>query len=116
MSAASERPGDGAVPRDEGLQPERTALAWQRTVLGVVVGSLLLAAAGLRAGSVVTVCAAVVVGVLAVVPAVLRPPTGGLPGHGRLYSWSFLVRVTGLVVVLALVGAAWSLGRALGAA
>ncbi|GED09116.1 DUF202 domain-containing protein [Cellulosimicrobium cellulans] len=114
MSAAPER----AVPspRDEGLQPERTALAWQRTVLGVVVGSLVLAAAGLRSGSTVTVCAAVAVGVLALVPAVLRPPTGGLPGSGRLYSWSFLVRVASLVVVLALVGAVWAFGRAWGAA
>lgn len=116
MSAAPDEPAPGAVPADEGLQPERTALAWQRTVLGVVVGSLLLAATGVRAGSVLTVCAAAAVGVLALVPAVLRPPTGRLPGHGRLYSWSFLVRVAGLVVVLALVGAAASLAGALGAA
>jgi len=114
VSAAPEQPVPS--PRDEGLQPERTALAWQRTVLGVVVGSLVLAAAGLRSGSTVTVCAAVAVGVLALVPAVLRPPTGGLPGSGRLYSWSFLVRVASLVVVLALVGAVWALGRALDAA
>jgi len=115
VSVPSGEPG-AVPPRDEGLQPERTALAWQRTVLGVVVGALVLAAAGLRSGSVVTVCAAVAVAVLALVPAVLRPPTGGLPRDGRLHSWSFLVRVGGLVVVLALVGAAWAFGRVLGGA
>ncbi|WP_454044471.1 DUF202 domain-containing protein [Cellulosimicrobium sp. Marseille-Q8652] len=102
--------------RDEGLQPERTALAWQRSVLGVVVGALLLGAAGLRSGHGVVVWAAATVAVLTLVPAVLRPPTGGLPSSGRLRSWSFLVRLVALVVALAGIGAAWALARAVGAA
>ena len=100
-----------STPRDEGLQPERTALAWQRSVLGVVVGALLLGAAGLRSGHALVVVAAGVLAVLTVVLAVLRPPDGRLPAGGRLHSWAFLVRLVVLVVALAAIGAAWAVFR-----
>ncbi|MBE7700081.1 DUF202 domain-containing protein [Oerskovia sp. Sa1BUA8] len=92
--------------RDPGLQPERTALAWQRTVLGVVLGSLLLAAVNLRVGQPVLSVLAGLLAVATLVPAVLRPPSGGLPRDGVLRSWDFLVRVASLVGVLGLLGAA----------
>jgi uncharacterized membrane protein YidH (DUF202 family) len=45
---------EGPVPRDPGLQPERTALAWQRSALAlaaatIVVGRLTFSAVGLVA-------------------------------------------------------------------
>ena len=45
---------EGPVPRDPGLQPERTALAWQRSALAlaaatIVIGRLTFSAVGLIA-------------------------------------------------------------------
>ncbi len=99
---------------DDGLQPERTWLAWRRTYVAVVTGGVV----GLRvlpelagsAGLVVAVAVVVAGGVLAVlaeqrsrrVAAGLR----GLPGAGLLVMLAAVVSsVAGVAVVGVLVGA-----------
>lgn len=51
---------DGEGPWDLGLQPERTALAWQRTGLAVLVGSLVAFRDGLATSNPVAVVLSVV--------------------------------------------------------
>ncbi|GII99613.1 uncharacterized protein DUF202 [Sediminihabitans luteus] len=94
------------VERDSGAQPERTALAWQRTVLSVTIGSLVLAATGVRMDTHWIAVVAVGIAAAAFLPFVFRAPQGGVPSHGRLHGWWFLVRMVVLVATLGFVGAA----------
>ncbi|SDS72950.1 protein of unknown function [Paraoerskovia marina] len=93
-------------PWDPGLQPERTALSWQRTILALAVGAMVLSATAVRLDQPVLTVLAALVGVMVLVPAIFRSPDGGMPSHGRLRSWSFLVRLAGLVMALAVLGVA----------
>ncbi|MFI5610328.1 DUF202 domain-containing protein [Amycolatopsis sp. NPDC051903] len=86
---------------DRGLQPERTALAWQRTGLSAAVVAALLLRTGFVAGSVLDLAA----GVGAVVVVVVAWLTGRRPGARR---WPLQVSagaacVTALLVTLRLV-------------
>ncbi|MEW2495689.1 DUF202 domain-containing protein [Streptomyces nodosus] len=59
-----------APPRDPGLQPERTRLAWRRTTLSNTVAAVLAARAALRTGTaaglaVVSLCCLLWLGFLA---------------------------------------------------
>lgn len=89
-----------------GAQLERTALAWQRTVLGAAVGGLVLAMTAVRAGVPVVATAAAVLTVYVAVRLMHRGPAHELRGGRRPASWTVLVQIVGVVAVLGTLGAA----------
>jgi uncharacterized membrane protein YidH (DUF202 family) len=93
------------VVAPDGAQPERTALAWQRTLLGVVLGALLLAMTAARAGVPGATVGAALLGVYATVRMVLRSPAAALRQGLVGTPWPVLRRVVGVVVALGLLGA-----------
>lgn len=91
------------VRSDPGLQPERTALSWQRTALSTSMIALLLAFACLRAGFPLGTAVAGVVAVAAAV-VLFASRRRSARSHG-ISPWTSLTRVAALLIVTAIVGA-----------
>jgi uncharacterized membrane protein YidH (DUF202 family) len=90
------------VPRDPGLQPERTALSWQRTGVSTVLTGTGAAAAAVHRGEPLVVLAALAA--LAMAAATAVPP-----GRHPTPPFDRLVRAAVATVALAAVGILLSL-------
>jgi len=88
-----------------GAARERTALAWQRTGLGVVIGYFLLFVALVRHGVLAFGALAAGVAVALAVLAVAFLPTARSPRHEEPDAWILLLAVAVPVLTLALLGA-----------
>jgi len=83
------------TPRDPGLQPERTALAWQRTALAAAVAAVLLLRSGMLRGEPLEAVAGALLVVVPVVAVTRRRRAVGSP------RW-MLALTTGAVVLAGL--------------
>ncbi|MGC5167323.1 DUF202 domain-containing protein [Luteimicrobium sp. DT211] len=93
-----------------GLQAERTALAWQRTAVGITLGCAVLSLSALREGDPVVAVVAVLLGAANVVGALLARHGRWPPADRR--PWWMLLPGAGAVVVLAALGAVAAVLRA----
>lgn len=93
------------VSAPPGAQRERTALAWQRTVLGVALGGIILTMTALKAQTPLVGGAAAMLTVYVALRLAHRGPAHELRGGRLTATWPVLVRVVGVVVALGALGA-----------
>ena len=98
----SERAGAPVPP--PGAQPERTALAWQRTNLGTVLGTLLASMAAVRVGAPWLAVAIAALCIYLALRLVATRPARGLRAGSPAPVWPALSRAAWSVAVLGLLG------------
>ncbi|MFC9833767.1 DUF202 domain-containing protein [Rhodococcus sp. NPDC127530] len=94
---------------DPGLQPQRTALAWQRTGLTVLAASAATGFAAFRQGAPTLVACALGAGIMLGYLGVRHFPQGLDRQHHQHSIWPTLAGTVLLVTIIALVGAALAL-------
>lgn len=92
--------------RDPGLQPERTALSWQRTGLSAGMIALLTTLAAVHLGMLVLSLIGAAVAISVAVVALVHFPRGMLHASGRVYAGKPLTRIVLVVTTTAALGAA----------
>ncbi len=89
-----------------GAQPERTALSWQRTVLGTIVGALLLSMTAVRSGAPVLAIAAAALSLYVAARLMVASPARSLRLGSRTQVWPGLSRMAWSVACLGALGTA----------
>lgn len=97
-------PGVPAPGPPPGAQPERTALAWQRTILGTVLGALLASMAAIRVGAPGLAIAVAGLCVYVAVRLVVTSRARGLRSGATAPVWPALVQAAWSVAILGLLG------------
>ncbi|PFG33720.1 DUF202 domain-containing protein [Sanguibacter antarcticus] len=107
-------PDDAAssAPLPPGAQHERTALAWQRTLMSAALGGILLTLTAIRTDATLIGGASGALVVYVAWRLGHRGPAHELRGGRRTAISDGLVRIVGVVVALALLGAAMALVHA----
>ncbi|MDF2466830.1 MAG: oxidoreductase [Ramlibacter sp.] len=96
---------------DPGLQPQRTALAWNRTTLALAINALLVLRAGLQTGDRALLALGALVGIAAVAIAVAAMRRRRQLAHGVYAPATALIASTALAVMLAASGGLWAMLR-----
>ena len=96
---------------DPGLQPQRTALAWNRTTLALAINAMLILRAGLHSGDKALLALGALVGIAAgaiATAAIRRRHQLAHRVHARATA---LIASTAAAVVLAACGGLWAMLR-----